>query len=416
MEIKNVKVVLIIVLVLASLPMMYAAAPKSGDASFLQVTLVSQTPDPVEPGSDTEVRLKIENLGGENAEDVELEFVPLFPFSIATNEQIKFLGSIHGRQTGDVGKIEKFNVRVHKNANDGENDVIFRYRSKNNPTWIELDPFTINVRTKEALLSVVSVISDPVSLKPGAIGTVNILLKNLAASKIRNVRVALDLNGVPLAAVGSSNEKTINSIDPGQQKIISIDLMAEGEADSKVYKVPLLLQYSDWTGNEFTKNVTTGLVVGDKPDLRVIIESSEITTAGTAGLVSIRFVNKGTEDIKFLNVLLEETDDFELLSSAEQYVGNVDSDDYETAEFNLYVKPTRKTALALPITIEFNDANNNAFSRSVILEHRLYSASEAKKRGLMQGSSAIGILIILVIVGAGIWFFLKWRKKHLKKK
>jgi len=319
---KNKLTLAILALVIIILPIVMGAVPKSGDTAFLQVTLVSQTPDPVEPGSDTEVRLKIENIGGDNAEDVEIELVSTFPFSVATSDNIKFLGSIHGRQTGDVGKIEKFNIIVHKNAIDGENDIIFRYRTRAYPIWTELDPFTINVRTKEAILSVSSVITIPETLKQGEPGILQIKLENLAASRIRNVRTSLDLSNVPFATVGSGNEKIVGIIEPGQTKTIVFNIMPEGEAKSKVYKIPYKLKYSDWSGNEFVKNGTTGIVVGDKPDLSIILEASEIITAGSAGIIGIRFVNKGTEDIKFLNVILDQTNDFELLSAKEQYLEN----------------------------------------------------------------------------------------------
>ena len=92
------------------------------------------------------------------------------------------------------------------------------------------------------------------------------------------------------------------------------------------------------------------------------------------------------------------------------YIGNIDSDDYESAEFNLHVKGTRDKSVQLPLRIEYRDSNNNEFKKDTILNLRLYSGSEAKKYGLVPASNPLKSILFLAIVLWGIWFYYKKKK------
>ena len=124
----------------------------------IDVTMVNQIPDPVEPGQYVEVRFKFENTGSENAEDIEVQILPDYPFSLEPGDsQTKYIGSAHGRQIGDIGIIVKYRLKVDENAVEGANDIELRYRINNPgypPNWIKLEPFTIDVQTHDAILAV----------------------------------------------------------------------------------------------------------------------------------------------------------------------------------------------------------------------------------------------------------------------
>ena len=127
----------------------------------------------------------------------------------------------------------------------------------------------------------------------------------------------------------------------------------------------------------------------------------------------MKFVNKGSSNIKYLNAALKKTNDFEILSTEKVYVGNIDSDDYETGDFELYIKSIKKN-IELPLQYTFLDANNREYIQDVKLILRLYSSSEVKKFGFVKSNNSGGLLIILIIVGTGIYFYLKKRKNKIK--
>ena len=126
----------------------------------------------------------------------------------------------------------------------------------------------------------------------------------------------------------------------------------------------------------------------------------------------VRVVNKGTTDVKFMNVKLGAVKGTEIIGSDEAYVGNLDSDDFSTAEFKLYVKDA-KEGVSLPVSIEYKDANNNNYRKEEALQLKLYSGSEAKKISGTGNGSYTWLILIVVAVG-GFFAYRRWKKRKSK--
>jgi hypothetical protein len=237
----------------------------------------------------------------------------------------------------------------------------------------------------------------------------------LADSLVREIKVKLDLSSddTPFVPIRSTTEKKVYQIGSKGEAEIIFDVMALADADSGAYKIPLDISYYDLAGTQYEREDIISLIIGDAPDLSVNIEESELYGGVKAGKVSIKIVNKGLTDIKFLNLKLKESDDYEIVSPAEIYIGNVDSDDYETADYDLYIR-SKERKVELPLILEYMDANNNKFTPVELLELKLYTAREAKKYGLAV-ERGIGSLIIFVIVVGGVGIYI-WRRKKKGKK
>ena len=69
MKQKIIAISAILILVIASI----VSGARIGDSARVEVTLISQEPDPAEPGQVLDVRFKIENLGGGGTEDIVFE-------------------------------------------------------------------------------------------------------------------------------------------------------------------------------------------------------------------------------------------------------------------------------------------------------------------------------------------------------
>ncbi len=377
--------------------------------------LVNQIPDPAEPGKYVELRWKVENFGSKDAENVIVELLPEYPFSLDPGiSAVQKIGSVWGRQIGEKGVIIFYKVRVDKDAVEGNNQIKLRYSLDNGVSWLNLNPFIVRVRTQDAILSIEDISASFDLIKPGEVSTVKIKIKNLADSLLKDIKVKLDVDAVPFAPIGSTNEKTIKKLNSGEIKEIEFNLMAEPDADSNVYKVPVRIDYMDWSGNRYVRNGTAGLVIGDTPDLLITIDSSEIVSSGKTGNVVIKFTNKGLTDIKLLNVKLKPSTDYSIISNAEQYIGNIDSDDYETTIFKLYVKRTKEEKIPIKMELNYMDANNNEYKQNVDVELKLYTKTEAQKFGLQKKSKALGIIITLVIIGVGLFMYIRYRKKKSK--
>src|SRR3989338_771952 len=402
----------ILILFAVSLNAATQSTQRPVETSQIEVTLINQEPDPSEPGNYVDVRFKLDNNGSEEARNVEVEILPEYPFSLDPGrEALRSAGTLQSRQRGDVGVIVKYRLRVDKNAVEGENEIRIKYRIDKG-VWVEPEEFFIDVQTYDAILAINSVSVDNDFFEPGSSGILRIGVVNEADSLIKDVKALLDLGDIPFAPLGSTNEKSIYQIDAKKAHEFSFELLAKPEAESGVYQVPLKISYSDELNKGYIKNGTIGIIVNAKPDISVTLDKSEVYEPGKAGEIVVKVVNKGVTDIKFMNVKLGKSNNYKIISSDEVYLGNIDSDDFETADFDLFVENTNEKQVELPLTLEYKDANNNNYRDRISLKLDLYTAAEAKKFGLKKENGTVGFLIIVAIVVAGLFYYRKRTKKR----
>ena len=109
---------------------------------------------------------------------------------------------------------------------------------------------------------------------------------------------------------------------------------------------------------------------------------------------------------------MDETEDIELLSTNEVYVGNIDSDDYETAEFNLQLTAYKKV-VDLPLKINYKDVTNKEFQQKITLQLKTGGPTAV---GAVISRIFKGFFIILIIVGGGLGIRWLWKRRKNKKR
>jgi len=380
------------------------------DGHKIEATLISQTADPVKPGEFVELRWKIENIG-KVLNNVEFELLPEYPFSL-TDSGIRKVGSLYGKQQGDDAVILYYKLKVDERAVEGISKVKLKYKT-NSLTWTTFPDFDVRIQTDDAILSVVSVNTIPEVIAPGEKASIEIKLKNEADSVLKNIKLkwtTLSLTSstteLPFTPIKSTNEKILNSLHPKNEESITFNVVVSPEAEAKDYKVELSLSYEDELGENFSTKNIMGIIVGKTPELRITLEESEIVKPNMNGDVGIKIVNKGVSDIKFTNIILQENECYTILSPHEVYLGNIDSDDYETAEFKLHMQGCNN----LPIILSYKDANNQEYIEEHTLNMKLFSEKEAIKFGLIQKSNKVGILLIIIIVVGGFYLWRRYKK------
>ncbi|MBI2542195.1 hypothetical protein HYV80_05795 [Candidatus Woesearchaeota archaeon] len=386
-----------------------------GKVPDLSVSISMQDPDPVEPGKEVEASFKLEN-NGTIAHDVLFEIVPEYPFSLVPGESAsKSVGIIGTSQDGKQNVIVRYRLKVAQDTADGNYKIKVRYQSEGFDTWVTLENLRIKVQSHDAIISVDKFVAEPSVVEPGSKAKLTILLKNYATSLLKDIKVVLDLGKndetIPFSPIGSTNEKVISYMEPQSSKSIELELLVDPDAASKTYKIPVSLRYSDSLGRNFSKSNFVTVVVGGEPDVSVGIGSTTIYKAKTTGEITVKIVNKGLPDMKFVNVRLANSSRYRIISPYEVYIGNIDSDDYETADFKLYIEGTSDKKIMLPLTVEYKDANNKNYKSIVNLELPLYSSSEAKKLGLAEKNGSFTWIVLIILAAAGFFGYRMWKKK-----
>src|SRR3989344_4116682 len=187
------------------------------------------------------------------------------------------------------------------------------------------------------------------------------------------------------------------------EETVRFDLVVLPDASPQIYKIPIKISY-----NDTIKTSLISLEVTAIAKLDLILEESELVKVNDKGTVTLKFVNSGLTQIKFLKVTLPDGLSYEILSPKSLYIGEVDIDDFETEEF-LIISKIKNPQLV--INLEYTDSNNNEFKETKSLDLNVYSLEEAKQLGLIK-TNFTGIWIILVIlIVVGIVLYRIFRRK-----
>ncbi len=262
-------------------------------AQSIQIGLINQDPDPVHAGSVVEVKFKLENFWQETREEVIVEIIPEYPFSLYSGSKTKNIGVLEGRQSGSDAVIVDYQIKVDEHAVDGDQEIKVSLRI-GETEWIYEDTFYIDVKK-------------------------------------------------------------------------------------------------------------------EKLNLKTYIRSSELITPGSKGKVSIELANAGGYDIEFLELTLLPSEDYKLLSTSNYaYIGDLDSDDTESEEFQIYVSE-EISEVNLPVKVVY-EINDYTYESEESLKLQLLTKQEAINIGLIKVSYAkqiwLGILIGLIL----LFIFKKFKK------
>ena len=409
---KKIGLLIVFLLVLAN----FASAQYLGVSPKVDVTMTKQEPDPVEPGDQVEVTFKFDN-NGSSAYGVVAELVPEYPFSLLPGESaVKNIGVLASSQGGERSVIAKYKLKVDQLASDGGHELTIRFKDEQSDSWITMDDFLVSVRTQDPVVSLERFSTTPDSTAPGEKLILRMDLKNYATSLIKNIKIAMNLDNVgtdvmPFSPIGSTNEKVFSILQPQQTLPVEFNLLVDPDAASKIYKVPVTITYSDNLNKNYSKRVTITLMIGDEPDTSVYIDTTNIYSAGANGDVTVKIVNKGVTDIKFLNINLAKQEGYKVLSPTNVYIGNIDSDDYETVDFKIAVDADAKEKVILPLLMEFKDANNRNYKKTINLDLPLYTSSEAKALGLVQGGGGMIFVVLIIVVVVLFIGYRIWRRR-----
>jgi len=116
--------------------------------TYLEMSLLNQDPYPAQPNDYVDVMFKIEHRGGAEAQDVLVEILPEYPFSLDPGvDAVTKVGIIRGSQYGEESVFVKYKLRVDKDAIDGDNEIKIKYVYNTEGRWI-------NPREKEFNISI----------------------------------------------------------------------------------------------------------------------------------------------------------------------------------------------------------------------------------------------------------------------
>ena len=254
--------------------------------------------------------------------------------------------------------------------------------------------------------------SIPTDIVPGNAANIKIIIKNSAKLYLDDVRIKLIIPE-GFSFLDDVNQVKISRLESGDSKNISFNIIASQSISEGIYDASLTIDYVSYLGTDYFNvgenkqdNYTFGLVVKGTPSIFAQIEKSEIYKGNDLGAVTIKLINNGIGNAKFLTLELLDSENYEIISSSNNYIGDLDSDDFESVDFRIKLNKEKNTDLLLKI--DYKDSLNEDYSEEFKLPLEIRSAEEL---GIKTNGTSTAIIVLIILAIIGYFIYRKYRKK-----
>jgi len=317
------KIVLFLVcMIMLSAVSVYGA--QSSSAS-IKITLLNQDPDPASAGNTVTLRFKVENTGGEAVDNLNLELIQDYPFTVINGDAVKNLGSLGAYQSGNNYLNFEYTIKIDKDVVEGTKALRVRYQFNNGVSTTE--SFSVNIASKQ-FAQIIYI--DKAKLAPGKETDMNFTIVNVGNAALQNMLFSWqEPNGVILP-VYSSDTKYVKYLDVGASVDLSYKVIADVNAKPGLYQLTLSLSSESLTGSS-TSVVTTkaGIFVGGETDFDVAFSES------SAGQTSLSVSNIGNNPAQSVSVVIPQQQIYRVSGTNSVIVGNLDKGDYTLVSFQI---------------------------------------------------------------------------------
>jgi len=214
-------------------------------------------------------------------------------------------------------------------------------------------------------------------ISPGDEGEIRIEVENTLNTDVQDVSIALKFETLPFIPIGTS-EQLVDEINEDDDEDFVFRIKSSSDAKAGDYEIPYTLQY-EINGETKTRTGTIGLRVRASPDL-VFSISTENPVVGQRGKITLKIINKGFSDARFVSVTAL-SDGFTILSDSQEYIGTIDSDDFETATFDVLFKKANPDFNAI---LEYKDSDNSVIRETLVLPVEVYTKEKAVELGIIK--------------------------------
>lgn len=266
--------------------------------------------------------------------------------------------------------------------------------------------FGVNVVDNPELLKIdtTTITTDPAIIYPGDVFSLNIKLSNNGNNKISQIRAILDTEK-PFSSMGSTAEQYLSSLNPGDNEVVSYNLMVGKQAQSRLYTFNISLQYIDNFNRLQNQQSGFGINVDESSGLNIQDVRLDPTSLypGTEGLLQVQVANAGTNNVK--NVRIPISGGEKILTQSQNFIGILSpgASTAETSSYGILVnREIEPGDYGMNIQINYDDLTDRHFSKS-----NLYIVKVNEPSSLIPVPpnlwQQIGFTLIFLVVFYGIF-------------
>lgn len=441
----NIKTIMTMVFTILILTNIYAASTNSStiDGLYLSVDLVNQIPEPARAGEIVEFRFSLQNQGNLGVNDLTATLDYSYPFSsISEEETTKTINKIFAYQDQDNTQILKYKLLVNKDAPNGTYEVSLKIK-RSDQDITSIYKFNINVVGKE-YAQIITINKSNIDF--GVVEKLDFLITNTGNSQLKNIVFSWTDPTETLLPVNSDNTKYIKSLEVGESKTLSYNVMANSNSNPGLYKLNLTLNFENEDFQETTINTIAGMFVGGKTDFDITFSESD------SGTISLSIANIGNNPAYSINLIIPEQENYTVTGSNSSILGNLDQGDYTIGSFNISPKrtidfnttrsttqnnqiPTQTTPNQpqpqiknnlLKVKVEYTDSlgQRNSVIKEINIQQNTQitigtttgAVTQFNRRNTKSTNWYIYIIIGVVVLSVAFYAYTKYKKNKLKRK
>lgn len=381
---------ILIVISLISMSVVYASVNAYNvDSPYLRVIAEEVSPEPVEPGQDVTVKIRLVNEGGETANDVSLKLNAVYPFFVKTESN-----NFENKKTLCVScsMDNTYYLIVDANAKSGLYPLNFEIYYDNSVIKPS-DTINIKVVGKPDIILKTKEMNTNVSSGDRFILTFD--AKNIGTGIARNIKITPQSDNILMIG---SNINLINETIPEETVSFSAEFIVKESLIPDTYKFPIKLEYVDEQGNSYENTVEIGINILNRAEIS--FQSVKITPAIPTLVDTVHMegiienTGKGSADKVTVELIT-------VTKTYKAFVGQLKSND--DAPFYFDVKPESIGTQTGTLKVSYYDD----------FGFHTYETTITKEIGKPTNNLII-FAIILILVVAGIWYFYFKRKKMVK--
>ncbi len=405
---KNVIATFFSLLLISSL--FAAPASASVGGANLKVTIIGTNPYPAKIGEYLTLTIQVENIGGDKADNVDIEIVPQYPFSLDSEANaIQNVGVLNPGRTA----TKEFHLFVDKNAQKGVRSIDIRTKTGRDNPWSEKS-FDIRIGTEtfnsKGTVELKEIVSDPKAFMPGDRGTITVTLTNTATTPTVTIDGSdFDTNARIQAAVLRPLSEGIIVLDapyedmgllgPGDSIKLTFNIKIAEDAAEGTHNLELAIE-----GNSFDYNSRKNIPLKvDSSNIRVI-PSKELQLVN--GKATLEFDVANTHPNGFNSVSIKPEAEGVKFYPAEYFIGPMNPDELFTIEFeamednSFNVDGEASEGINMSLTANYNNGINRHVN--TVGNLNFINASESPE----SSSKAVlaGGLIIISIPAAFLFY------------
>jgi hypothetical protein len=354
----------------------------------LEIVLDKLSPQPVEPGQDLVLSIRLVNEFSE-IENVKLTIQPDSPI-ILKNDNDRIINI--GRMITFGAVTETYSLHIDSLAVSGAYEVEFQALWLSNDQQRETNKtFKVMVRGVPQL-AISNTIIEPEIISPGNNFNLNFSVSNNGTGIASAIRVTSLIENLPFISTGT-NTRVIEKLSPASSKKLEYRLLAKDNAEPASYSIPIRLDYQSEDGRNFSSSELVGVNVLGKGRLNIagINTDPSRIEKGNYLTLTIRIENAGNGNAKSVKANI----DIPFRGTKTAFLGKIEPDNDAPAIFNLYA----------------DDAGDYKYNLTVQYEDDL-GTHETREELMMTVSpsdrTSVFVIILFIIAVIGVyWFFIR---------